>query len=162
VLLVVDTSYVQLGMGVLMVVAALLLGRDARLPGAKTWWGPAPVGSVSGALASSTGLSGPPAALLLASCGLRKRPLRATNSFYFLGLDIALLAVLALRGLVDAGGRAALALFLMAATLVGKALGTKLLERVPPKAFRILFLATVVLAGAMALPPPPGRCCPSR
>jgi uncharacterized membrane protein YfcA len=80
--------------------------------------------------------------------------LRATNSFYFLGLDIALLAVLALRGLVDAGGRAALALFLMAATLIGKALGTKLLERGPPKAFRILSLATVVLAGAMGVATP--------
>ena len=77
--------------------------------------------------------------------------MRATNSFYFLGLDIALLAVLALRGLVDAGGLAPLALFLMAATLVGKALETKLLERVPPKAFRVVVLATVVLAGAMGV-----------
>ena len=48
----------------------------------------------------------PPAALLLASRGLRKRPFRATISFYFLGLDIALLAVLALHGLADAGWRA--------------------------------------------------------
>jgi uncharacterized membrane protein YfcA len=103
---VVDPTYVQLGMGVLVVVAALLLGRDVRLPGAKTRWGPVLVGSVSGALASSTGLSGPAGALLLAPCGLRKRPFRATNSFYFLGLDIALLAVLALGGLVDAGWRA--------------------------------------------------------
>jgi uncharacterized membrane protein YfcA len=133
VLQVMDPSYVQLGIGVLVVVvvAALLLGRDVRLPGAKTRWGPVLVGSVSGALvsgalASSTGLSGPPAALLLASRGLRKRPFRATISFYFLGLDIALLAVLALRGLVDAGGLAPLALVLMAATHVGKALGTKL------------------------------------
>jgi hypothetical protein len=154
VLQVVDPSYVQLGIGVLVVVAALLLGRDVRLPGAKTRWGPALVGSVSGALASSSGLSGPPAALLLASRGLRKRPLRATNSFYFLGLDLALLAAVALRGLVDAGGGAALALFLRAATLIGKALGTKLLERGPPKAFRILSLATVVLAGAMGVATP--------
>jgi uncharacterized protein len=58
---------------------------------------------------------------------------------------------LALRRLVDAGGLAPLALFLMAATLVGKALGTKLLERVPPKAFRVVVLATVVLAGAMGV-----------
>jgi uncharacterized membrane protein YfcA len=48
VLQVVDPSYVQLGMGVLVVVAALLLGRDVRLPGAKTRWGPVLVGSVSG------------------------------------------------------------------------------------------------------------------
>ncbi len=151
VLQVVDPSYVQLGIGVLVVVAALLLGRDVRLPGAKARWGPVLVGSVSVALASSTGLSGPPAALLLASRGLRKRPFRATISFYVLGLDIALLAVLALHGLADAGGLAPLALFLMAATLVGKALGTKLLERVPPKAFRVVVVATVVLAGAMGV-----------
>jgi hypothetical protein len=37
----------------------------------------------------------------------------------------------------------------MAATLVGEASGTRLLERVPPKAFRVVVLATVVLAGAM-------------
>ena len=39
----------------------------------------------------------------------------------------------------------------MAATLVGKALGHKLLERVPPKAFRVVVLATVVLAGGMGV-----------
>jgi uncharacterized protein len=151
VLQVVDPSYVQLGMGVLVVVAALLLGRDVRLPGAKTRCGPVLVDSVSGALASSTGLSAPPAALLLASRGLRKRPFRATISFYFLGLVIALLTVLALRGLVDASGLAPLALFLMAATVVGRALGTKLLERIAAKAFRVVVLATVVLADAMGV-----------
>jgi uncharacterized membrane protein YfcA len=39
----------------------------------------------------------------------------------------------------------------MAATLVGKVLGAKLLERVPPKAFRVVVRATVVLAGPMGV-----------
>jgi uncharacterized membrane protein YfcA len=69
VLQVVDPSYVQLGMGVLVVVAALLLGREVRLPGAKTRWGPVLVGSVSGALASSIGLSAPRGAHPPRACG---------------------------------------------------------------------------------------------
>jgi len=151
VLRVVDPSYVQLGMGVLVVVAALLLGRDVRLPGAKTRWGSVVTGSVSGALASSTGLSGPPAVLLLASRDLRKRPFRATISLYFLGLDLALLTILVFRGLVDAGGLAPLALFLVALTLVGKALGTALLGSVSQRTFRAVVLGTVVLAGALGI-----------
>jgi uncharacterized membrane protein YfcA len=152
VLRVVDPAYVQLAMGVLVVISAtLLLRSDARLPGVGTRWGTLVAGSLSGALASSTGLSGPPAALHLASRMLPKRPFRATISLYFLGLDLALLAVLVVRGLVDAGELAPLALFLVAATLVGKALGTALLERVSQEAFRAVVLGTVVLAGALGV-----------
>ena len=154
VLRVVELVYVQLGMGVLVVVAAFLLAGDAgdvRLPGAKTWWGPAAAGFTSGALASSTGLSGPPAALLLASRGLPKEAFRATISLYFLGLDLALLAVLVGRGLVNAGGLAPLALFLVAATFVGKALGTSLLKRVSHRTFRWVVLGTVILAGVLGV-----------
>ncbi len=151
VLRVVEPAYVQLGMGVLVVVAAFLLVGNVRLPGAKTWWGPATAGFASGALASSTGLSGPPAALLLASRGLPKEAFRATISLYFVGLDLALLAVLAGRGLVDAGGLAPLALFLVAATFIGKALGTSLLKRVSQRTFRWVVLGTVILAGVLGV-----------
>lgn len=60
ILRVVDTSYVQLVVGVLVLVTAdLFLRDDVRLPAAGTRWGAATVGLASGALASSTGLSGP-------------------------------------------------------------------------------------------------------
>ena len=122
-----------------------------RLPGARTRPGTLLAGFASGALASSTGLSGPPAALLLASRGLAKEGFRATISLYFLGLDLALLAVLAGRRLVDAGDLAPLALFLVAVTLVGKALGTALLAKTSQQAFRAVVLGTVVLAGALGV-----------
>lgn len=151
VLRVVDPAYVQLAVGVMVVVAAFLLVGDARLPGARTRWGSAVAGFASGALASSTGLSGPPAALLLDSRGLTKEGFRATISLYFLGLDLAFLAVLAGPGLVDAGELAPLALFLVAVTLLGKALGTALLGRVSQTTFRAVVLGAVVLAGALGV-----------
>jgi uncharacterized membrane protein YfcA len=149
VLRVADPAYVQLGMGVLVVTsAALLLRDDVRLPGAGTRWGALVAGSASGALASSTGLSGPPAVLLLASRGLPKHPFRATIALYFLGLDLALLTVLALWGHLQPE-LAPLALFLVGATLLGKALGTALFGRGPQEVFRVVVLGTVVMAGAL-------------
>ena len=102
-------------------------------------------------MASSTGLSGPPAALLLDSRGPTKEGFRATISLYFLGLDLALLAVLAGRGLVDAGDLAPLALLLVAVTLLGEALGTALLGSVSQETFRAVVLGTVVLAGVLGV-----------
>ena len=152
VLRVVDPAHVQLGMGGLVIVSAVLLLRDdLRLPGLGTRWGPPLAGFSCGVLASSTGLSGPPAALLLASRRLPKRPFRATISLYFLGLDIALLAVLTLRGLVDVGELAPLALFLVTVTLIGKTAGTALLERASQHSFHVVVLGIVVLAGALGI-----------
>lgn len=148
---VLDPAYLRLAVGVMVVVSAVLLLRnDVRLPGAGTQWGPPVVGLASGALASSTGLSGPPAALLLTSRGLPKGAFRASIALYFLGLDLALLAVLALWGHLEPG-LAPLALFLVLATLVGKALGTALFRRVSQKTFRVAVLGTVVLTGALGI-----------
>ena len=152
ILRIVDPSYVQLAVGVLVVIAAVLFLRDdVRLPGTGTRWGPAVAGSVSGALASSTGLSGPPAALFLDSRGLPAGAFRASISFYFLGLDLALLAVLAVWGHLEPGYHASLAIFLVPATLAGKALGTVLFARTPQRAFRVVVLSTVVLIGALGV-----------
>jgi uncharacterized membrane protein YfcA len=148
---VVDHSYLQLAVGAAVVVsAALLLRGGVRLPGSNTRWGTLVAGSLSGTLASSTGLSGPPAVLLLASRGLPKRAFRATISLYFLGLDAALLAVLGLRGFLSPS-LAPLALLLLAATLAGKALGTGLLAWVSQRTFRLVVLGTVALTGALGV-----------
>ena len=156
---VVDPAYLKLAVGALVVVAALLFVRDVRLPGARTRWGSAVAGFASGTLATSTGLSGPPAAVLLEERGLPKRAFRATISLYFLGLDLALLCVLFVRGLLIPG-LAALApgllvlpalLLLVGATLAGKAAGTVLLDRVSPGAFRAVVLGAVVLTGALGV-----------
>jgi uncharacterized membrane protein YfcA len=148
---VVDPAYLQVAVGLAVVAsAALLLREGARLPGADTRWGTIAAGSLSGTLASSTALSGPPAVLLLTARGLPKRAFRATISLYFLGLDAALLAVLGLWGFLTPE-LAPLALLLVGATLAGKALGTGLLARVPQAAFRLVVVGTVALTGAMGI-----------
>jgi len=148
---VLDPAYLKLAVGAMVVVSAILLLReDVRLPGLGTRWAPPVVGFASGALASSTGLSGPPAALLFASRGLPKHAFRASIALFFFGLDVALLAVLALWGHLEAD-LAPLALVLVGCTLAGKALGTALFRGVSQEAFRAVVLCTAVLAGAVGV-----------
>lgn len=150
VLRVIDPDYVRLGVGVVVVFSALLLVRDVRLPGAETRWGTLVAGSASGALSTSTGLAGPPVVLLLASRGLPKHEFRGTSALYFLPMSVAGIAVLALRGLVDAS-EIPLGLLLVPAAIVGKAVGTALLRRVSEGAFRALTLGLVILTGTLGV-----------
>jgi len=150
VLRVIDPVYVRLGVGVVVVFSALLLVRDVRLPGADTRWGTLVAGSTSGMLSTSTGLAGPPIVLLLASRGLPKHEFRGTSALYFLPMSVAGIAVLALRGLVDAS-EIPLGLLLVPAAIVGKAVGTALLGRVSERAFRAVTLGLVILTGTLGV-----------
>ncbi|HET7480134.1 MAG TPA: sulfite exporter TauE/SafE family protein [Rubrobacteraceae bacterium] len=146
----VDAVYIRLGVGIVVVISALLLVREVRLPGADTRWGTLVAGTASGALSTSTGLAGPPIVLLLASRGLPKHDFRGTSALYFLFTSIAGIAVLSLRGLVDAG-QLPLALALIPASFLGKALGTSFLKRFSENAFRVLTLVIVILTGALGV-----------
>ena len=150
VLRVIDPDYVRLVVGALVVFSALLLVRDVRLPGADTRWGTLIAGSVSGMLSTSTGLAGPPVVLLLASRGLPKHEFRGTSALYFLPMSVAGIAVLTLRGLVDAS-EVPLGLLLVPAAIVGKVLGTALLKRVSEGAFRAVTLGLVILTGTLGV-----------
>ena len=150
VLRVIDPVYVRLGVGVVVVFSALLLVRDVRLPGADTRWGTLVAGSTSGMLSTSTGLAGPPVVLLLASRGLPKHEFRGTSALYFLPMSVAGIAVLALRGLVDAS-EVPLGLLLVPAAIAGKAAGTALLKRVSERAFRAVTLGLVILTGTLGI-----------
>ena len=150
VLRIVDPDYVRLGVGAVVVFSALLLVRDVRLPGAQTRWGTLVAGSASGMLSTSTGLAGPPVVLLFASRGLPKHEFRGTSALYFLPMSVVGIAVLALRGLVDAS-EVPLGLLLVPAAIVGKALGTALLRRVSEGAFRAMTLGLVILTGTLGV-----------
>jgi uncharacterized membrane protein YfcA len=148
VLRLVNPTYIRLAVGVVVVLSALLLVRDVRLPGADTRWGPVVAGSASGALSTSTGLAGPPIVLLLTSRDLPKRQFRGTSAFYFLFLSIVTLVILAARGLVDAA-EIPLAAALVPAAMVGKVIGTAFLKRIPEGVFRTLSLGIVILTGTL-------------
>lgn len=143
-------SYIRLAVGAVVVLSALILIRDVRLPGAETRWGPVVAGSASGALSTSTGLAGPPIVLLLASRGLPKAEFRSTSALYFLAMSLVGLLVLAGRGLVE-GGEVSLSLVLVPAAIVGKVIGTALLKKVSEKAFRALSLGLVILTGTLGV-----------
>ena len=146
----VNPTYIRLAVGAVVVLSALLLVRDVRLPGADTRWGPVVAGVASGALSTSTGLAGPPIVLLLSSRGLPKHQFRGTSAFYFLFMGLVTLAILAARGLVDAG-ELPLAAVLVPSAMVGKAIGTAFLKRIPESSFRSLSLGLVILTGALGV-----------
>jgi len=147
---VISPVYLRLGVGAIVVFSALLLVQDVTLPGADTRWGTLVAGSASGALSTSTGLAGPPIVLLLASRGLPKHEFRGTSALYFLPMSIAGLAVLSLRGLVEAS-EVPLGLLLVPAAIVGKAVGTALLGRVSESGFRAVTLGLVILTGTLGV-----------
>jgi uncharacterized membrane protein YfcA len=146
----VNSTYIRLAVGAVVVFSALLLVRDVRLPGADTRWGPVVAGAASGALSTSTGLAGPPIVLLLASRDLPKYQFRGTSAFYFLFMSVVTLIILAARGLVNTGDLP-LAAALIPAAMVGKAIGTTFLKRVSENSFRMLSLGLVILTGALGV-----------
>lgn len=145
-----DSDYIRLGAGLVVLGAALALSRDVRLPGASTRPVAAGAGFLSGFLSTSAALAGPPIVLLFAARELPKRVFRGSNAVYFTALSLAALAALFLRGVADAGDMA-LAAALLPAALAGKALGTALVKRTTEESFRRVALALVVLTGALGV-----------
>jgi uncharacterized protein len=146
----VNPVYIRLAVGVVVVFSALLLLSDIRLPGAQNRWGTVVAGSASGALSTSTGLAGPPIVLLLASRNLPKHDFRGTSALYFLVMSLVGLVVLYFRGVFSVD-QSPLALALIPAAFLGKAVGTALLKRVSERAFRTISLGIVILTGSLGV-----------
>ena len=143
-----DPLYIRLGVGVVVVLSALLLLREVRIPGAESRLGTVLAGSTSGMLSTSTGLAGPPIVLLFAARHLPKHAFRGSSALYFLAMSLVGLAALTNRGLIDAA-QIPLALALVPAAFLGKVLGTALLKRVSDKSFRVVTLGVVILTGTL-------------
>ncbi len=143
-----DPLYIRIGVGVVVVISALLLLREVRIPGASGWIGTVIAGSTSGMLSTSTGLAGPPVVLLFAARGLPKHTFRGSSALYFLVMSFVGLAALVNRGLLDSA-EIPLALALVPAAFLGKVLGTTLLKHISDKTFRAVTLGVVILTGTM-------------
>jgi uncharacterized protein len=150
ILRVVDPLYIRLFVGAFVVFSAGLLLREIRLPGARTRWGTLVAGWTSGALSTSTGLAAPPIVLLLASRDYAKHAFRGSSALYFLFMSVFGLVILPLRGLVSTGD-IPVALALVPAALLGKALGTNTLERISETLFRKLTLLFIFVTGALGV-----------
>jgi uncharacterized membrane protein YfcA len=143
----------QVAVGVCVLVAAAVQLRrphvDARtassLPAASA------VGFASGALTTSTSVSGPPLVLWLEAQGVSPEELRASLAAAFLALNLSGAAVvLAAAGEGDFAGPGLLAP-LLALALLGHVAGARLFRRLDRQRFRSIALGLVVVAGAASV-----------
>ena len=107
------------------------------------------VGLATGALTTSTTVSGPPIVLWLQSQGVAPAELRASLAASFLGLSVASAALLAAGGVLAV--EPAVVLPLLAITALGHLLGARVFRRVDPSRFRSAVLALVLAAGVASL-----------
>ncbi len=145
-----NPDYIRLGVGVIVVLSAVLLLRDVALRSIEGRWGTVLAGASSGALATSTGIAGPPIVLLFAARGLPKASFRASNAAYFLVLSVAIIVTLFARGIVETP-ELWIAAALVPAAFIGKTLGTALVKRLSNEAFRRITLTVVLLTGVLGM-----------
>lgn len=156
-LAVVPAAALQVAVGVLVLAAVVVQlrgpGRAAAPPSRRrATVGSAAVGLVTGAVSTSTGVSGPPVLLWLQRVGLAPAALRDTLAAVFLGLALSTLVVLAASGQLQAppGGLGVLA-GLAVLVAVGQRLGRAVFARLSPAAFRVATLVVVTGAGVASL-----------
>jgi uncharacterized membrane protein YfcA len=148
-LAVLSKPVLQIAVGAAVVVAAALQWRSdtVSVPAEPSLWSALAVGLASGALTTSTSVSGPPIVLWLRAHGLGPGEMRASLAASFLVLNLAGgIVVLVARGEGALAGPGVL-LPLAALVTVGYALGAWAHGRLDQQRFRSLVLALVVAAG---------------
>jgi uncharacterized membrane protein YfcA len=142
----------QVGVGVVLLGAALLGGARVRRRAQPTTGVPARlgVGFATGVLSTSTGVSGPPIALWLSRSDRSPAEVRDSLSAAFLALG-----VISALALVPVLHRAHLHPALLAAgvagVLGGHAIGRRAFSRVPERRFAVLVRAVIVCAGVASI-----------
>ena len=144
----------QLAVGAAVVAAAVVQARGMRAapaPGARepTLRAACAVGVASGALTTSTTVSGPPIVLWLQSQGVSPAELRASLAASFLGLSVAGAALLAADGMLVA--EPAVVLPLLVATALGHLLGARVFRGLDQSRFRAAVLGLVLAAGIASI-----------
>ena len=145
----------QLVVGAAVLAAAVVQERGvaARAPAAAarepTLRSACAVGLATGALTTSTTVSGPPIVLWLQSQGVSPAELRASLAASFLGLSVVGAALLAAGGVLAL--EPAVVLPLLGVTAVGHLVGARVFRRLDPSRFRSAVLALVFAAGVASL-----------
>ncbi|HUG14816.1 MAG TPA: sulfite exporter TauE/SafE family protein [Thermomicrobiales bacterium] len=142
------SATIKLVAGAVVVVFSLVLLRGVRLRGTHSRAAALLAGATSGALATMTGLSGPPAVMLLAARAYPPDAFRATIAAYFVALNVIGYAALLWQDLLTSDQLGVTAALLPAALLSTFA-GTRLSRLVPPPMFRRLTLILLFLTGAI-------------
>ena len=151
-LAVISKPALQVAVGSAVVAAVIVQARGAAAPARArepTLRSACAVGLATGALTTSTTVSGPPLVLWLQSQGVAPAELRASLAASFLGLSLAGASLLAAGGVLAI--EPAIVLPLLAITAVGHMVGARVFRRLDPSRFRWAVLALVLAAGAASL-----------
>lgn len=146
----VNPDYIRIGVGLIVVLSAILLLRDVTWRSIEGRRGTVLAGATSGALSTSTGIAGPPIVLLFAARRLPKASFRASNAAYFLLLSVAIIITLFARGIVEVP-QLWIATALVPAAFIGKTIGTVLVKRLSNETFRKITLTVVLLTGLLGV-----------
>lgn len=141
----------QVSVGVAVMAAALARARvDRRAHGGGSGSVRLALGFTSGALATSTGVSGPPLALWLARRGLTPSELRDSLSAIFLA--IGMVALLALVPVLDRAHLDPVQIVIgVGCVLGGHALGSRVFSRLSSHRFEPLLLVVIACSGAASI-----------
>jgi uncharacterized membrane protein YfcA len=108
------------------------------------------IGFICGVLQTSTGITGPPVAILLASLGVAKHKSRKIMATFFFVISLMTLPLYLATGILNRQG-IIYGLCAVPFILVAGHYGNKLAEYVPPTWYRTLMLGTVGVTGAYAI-----------
>lgn len=110
----------------------------------------APVGLISGLLASSTSLAGPPVILFFVNQDVEKQNFRANLVAYFTVINLVAIPALMIGDVITTAVINH-ALWFLPATILGAITGIKLAHKVSEKLFRNIALVIIIIAGLLSI-----------
>lgn len=149
-LLKLDPHTVKLVAGLVTILFALAFLAGFQRPVRTEKWAFAAAGLISGTLNGLISTGGPPAVLFLTNQGVPKNAFRASLLAYFLFLSLASVPTFLAGGLLSIAV-ARYALMLVPAMFLGAFAGSKLLQKLPERTFRVTALVVVMLAGLLSV-----------
>jgi uncharacterized protein len=149
-LAVLDKNNLKIGVGTLITVFAILLALGIKKGIKSEKYASVLVGLVSGLLKGSTSLSGPPVVLFFINQDKEREVFRANLTGYFIMMGMLAIAALAIGKLVS-GNVLHYSAWMVAPTILGTRLGSKICPHVNPILFRNLSLAVVIIAGILSI-----------
>lgn len=144
----VGTLKVLIGSVIVLFALAFLKGFKKEIKSEKLAF--APVGFISGLLAGSTMMGGPPVILFFTNQGLNKNAFRANIVCYFVILSFAAIPVYVAGGLITKEV-IKYAIWLLPAMICGGIIGIKLSRVVEEQLFQKIVLIILIVAGSISI-----------
>jgi uncharacterized membrane protein YfcA len=147
---VVDPTILKIVVGAFVAAYSIMMFRGYQPSGMGSGWAATVAGIASGALTTSTGLSGPPIVILFSARRLTRDAFRVTISAYFVVVNLVGFAILLTGGTIGEREVVTTAVLIPPAAL-GVLAGTRLARRLSAARFRSLTVGLLLLTGLMGV-----------